>query len=165
MSFFTDVVKPKTSKSESPRTRRIRGLLEQKTPSPLASDTHKSLGKLVVVPSLFSGLFSLHLSSSSSSSLINLLPILPLLSSSFSLLSPFLFLLSFSLLFYFHSSSSLFPSITSPPPSPLSPYFSLLVLYLYPLFNLSFLPPSHPQQSTLAPTVLSTSMTHLTERL
>ena len=47
MSFFTDVVKPKTSKSESPRTR-IRAFSEQKTPSPLSSDAHKSLGRLMV---------------------------------------------------------------------------------------------------------------------
>ena len=141
MSFFTDVVKPKTSKSESPRTRRIRGLSEQKTPSPLASDTHKSLGKLVVVPSLFSGLVSLHLSSSSSSSLINLLPILPLLSSSFSLLSPFLFLPSFSLLF----------SLPSPPLPLLSLPTSLSSssTYILSLISPFFLPHSLSNQPSL----------------
>lgn len=43
VSFFTDVVKPKTSKSESPRMR-MRALSDKKTPSPMASDAHRSIG-------------------------------------------------------------------------------------------------------------------------
>ena len=111
VSFFTDVVKPKTSKSESPRTR-IRAFSEQKTPSPLSSDAHKSLGKLMV-PSNWR--FCL----SSTPFSISLPPIVPLLRHFFLLSSP---CLSFSpppLLFSFPpflplpaSSSSILSSLS-----------------------------------------------------
>ena len=119
MSFFTDVVKPKTSKSDSPRTR-IRAFSEQKTPSPLSSDAHKSLGKLMVPFNLeFLSVKCTHLDLSFLPSLFSLPFFSPLFH--FSFLPPSSFLHSLSLLLQpplssLHSppSSSLTASATNP---------------------------------------------------